>query len=268
MKITWLTDIHLNFLAIEKREKLYNEIIEEKPNSILISGDIAEADSISDILIEIENNVKLPVYFVMGNHDYYGSTVASVKTKIHELTNTHNNLCWIAEENYKTLTPNTLLVGVDGWADGRYGDYDHSSIVLNDSLMITELFQAKCLGKTELLQAMQVLADKDALCMQEQLNNAVQQTPKQIIVLTHVPPFAEACVYQNQQTNCDFLPFFSSKATGDILLAVAKKYPEIHFIVLCGHTHEATSYQALSNLVVKVGGAKYGKPKVVETITL
>ena len=36
----------------------------------------------------------------------------------------------------------TVLLGHDGWADARYGDFDHSSVTLNDSRLIAELFQA------------------------------------------------------------------------------------------------------------------------------
>ena len=30
------------------------------------------------------------------------------------------------------------MVGHDGWADGRYGDYDRSDVILNDYLKIRE----------------------------------------------------------------------------------------------------------------------------------
>jgi 3',5'-cyclic-AMP phosphodiesterase len=37
------------------------------------------------------------------------------------------------------LTPNTALVGHDGWGDGRLGDLNWSGVILNDFLLIEEL---------------------------------------------------------------------------------------------------------------------------------
>jgi hypothetical protein len=50
MKLTWLTDIHLNFLELEEHKSFYQTIINENSDVILISGDIAEAPSIADLL--------------------------------------------------------------------------------------------------------------------------------------------------------------------------------------------------------------------------
>jgi predicted phosphohydrolase len=268
MKLVWLTDTHLNVLDKEQRNAFYAEITSVKAQAILISGDIAEANSISGYLVELERALTCPIYFVLGNHDFYGSNVASVTTNIHEIAKSYDNLVWLTETDYSVLTKDILLVGVDGWADGRYGDYAHSHVVLNDSRMITDLFQKKCLGKTALLKIMQDLANKDASRLRAQLEFAIKKVPKKIIVVTHVPPFAESCAYKDQQTDNDFLPFFSSKATGDVLLEVLQENTKIDFLVLCGHTHEAALHQPLNNLTVKVGGARYGRPKIVEIIEL
>jgi len=64
------------------------------------------------------------------------------------------------------------------------------------------------------------------------------------------------------------LTYFSCKIIGDILLEVANKYPEIDFLVLCGHTHSESNYQALVNLMVKAGKAEYRFPQVQEIILL
>ena len=86
MKLAWLTDIHLNFVEDEVREKFYQEIIKTKPEGLLISGDIAEAPSISEILIEMSQKINKPIYFVLGNHDYYYGEVLNVRKAI-----THGN---------------------------------------------------------------------------------------------------------------------------------------------------------------------------------
>ena len=70
MKLAWLTDIHLNFLDANERKHFYQEIINTECDSVLISGDIAEAPSIKNILQELAIFIKKPIYYILGNHDY------------------------------------------------------------------------------------------------------------------------------------------------------------------------------------------------------
>lgn len=175
---------------------------------------------------------------------------------------------WLPASGMQVLAGNTILVGQDGWADGRLGDYQNSRVAINDSRMITDLFQAKILGKFQLLEKMQVLADADAMQLQNDLQLAVNRDPKKIIVLTHVPPFKESCMHMGKISDDNWLPYFSSKIIGDVLLEVANKYPLIDFLVLCGHTHSEANYQVLPNLLVKAGKAEYRYPQLQEMIVL
>jgi hypothetical protein len=45
-------------------------------------------------------------------------------------------------------------------------------------------------------------------------------------------------------SNNDFMPFFSSKVMGDVLLEIVTNNKEINFLVLAGHTHHQAEYQA------------------------
>ncbi len=85
---------------------------------------------------------------------------------------------------------------------------------------------------------------------------------KNIIILTHIPPFKESCLHNGIISNNDWLPYFSSKATGDILIDIAIKNPSIEFLTYCGHTHSSGFYQPLKNLTIKAGGAEYYKPEI------
>ena len=55
--------------------------------------------------------------------------------------------------------------------------------------MIADLFQEKILGKSHLVEKMQQLADLDANALQHDLNQAITQHPKKIIVLTRFRSF-------------------------------------------------------------------------------
>lgn len=266
MKIAWLTDIHLNFVDKNTRDNFYHKIVNTQCDAVIISGDIAEATSVEGILKEMANYIKKPIYFVLGNHDYYRGQVESVHTKIIELTKSQKHLYWLPEAGIQQLDNATILLGQDGWADGRLGNYYGSNVTLNDSRLITDLFQQQILGKKQLLEKMQALADHDASQLKTQLEQAVSIQPKKIIAVMHVPPFKEASTYRGKISDDNYLPFYASKVIGDILMQVAIKNTAIEFLVLCGHTHGEARYQPLPNLTVKTGGAEYYNPMIQEIL--
>lgn len=266
MKLAWLTDIHLNFIDDVARQKFYQEIVSTGCDGVLISGDIAEAPCLIDILNNMAEYIDKPIYFVLGNHDYYRGQIQEVHDAMTGLTKNNDKLFWLPVSGMQKLDNNTFLIGQDGWADGRLGDYQNSRVVLNDSRMIADLFQEKILGKYQLLEKMQQLADADAMKLQNDLKQVVSQTPKKIIILTHVPPFKEACLHEGKISGDDWLPYFSSKIIGDVLLTTAKQNPKIEFLVLCGHTHNEACYQPLVNLTILVGRSDYGSPSIQEIV--
>lgn len=268
MKLAWLTDIHLNFLEIGERNSFYEKILQSGSDAVLITGDIAEAPSLVRILNEMEHHINKPIYFVLGNHDYYRGNIQEVREAITKVSQSNPQLFWLGASGIQMLNSFTALLGQDGWADGRLGDYQNSRVVLNDSRLIKDLFQANLLGRFHLLEKMQQLADQDASKLEDDLLKVIKHKPQKIVILTHVPPFKEACTYQGRMSDDDWLPFFSSKATGDILERTAERNQDIKFLVLCGHTHGKADVQILNNLTVKAGGAEYYRPEVQDLIVL
>jgi predicted phosphohydrolase len=259
-KIAWLTDIHLNFLKYDARVEFYQSINKTGANAILITGDIAEATDLCEILSEFSAQTNMPIYFVLGNHDYYAGSVANVREKILKLCAKNTDLIWLGKPEIVTLNNYTALVGHDGWADARYGDFDHSPVNLNDSRLITELFQALLLNKSALRNEMQQLADADAETLARTLNEVINSTCKKVIIATHVPPFPECCWHKDQISDKNWLPYFASKATGDVIADIAQKHPGYKFLVLCGHTHTRSATKIFSNLEVRAGAAEYYRP--------
>lgn len=268
MKLAWLTDIHLNFIDLARRRQFYQEIVDSTCDRLLISGDIAEAPCIKELLQELSRFIKKPVYFVLGNHDYYRGQVSEVQSDMTDLTKSDEFLFWLPASGPLRLNDNTFLVGQDGWADGRLGNYYESRVVLNDSRMIADLFQEKILGRSQLLAKMQQLADHDAEQLRIQLIDAVKEHPKKIIVLTHIPPFKEVCSHEGEINNDDWLPYFSSKAIGEVLTNICTNHPEINFLVLCGHTHDKAQYSPFSNLIVEAGHAEYNAPEIQKIVLI
>lgn len=71
VQLGWMTDIHLNFLAMPQIDAWLEIIGGDNPDILVITGDIGEAHTVADYLIRMVKRLDIPIYFVLGNHDYY-----------------------------------------------------------------------------------------------------------------------------------------------------------------------------------------------------
>ena len=287
MKLAWLTDIHLNFLNRESRTAFYEGLKAYNVDGFMITGDIGEQSDVEEFLMGLQLTVKKPVYFVLGNHDYYGGSVEYVRKAMDEMMEANPALHYLTKTGPSDLPiSKTMILGVDGWADARNGNYKGTLIELNDSNYINELWERKRFragmgninGDTDpLFEKMRELADADAAKLAEYIEQAIiyplPQEPEykgpkinRLIILTHVPPFEEVAYYRGKVSEPDFLPFYTSKATGDVLLSAAKTHSDVHFEVYCGHTHGSAYAKLLPNLEAFCGESDYEYPKIQKVI--
>lgn len=264
-KLAWLTDVHLNFLTPEKRVSFYQRFKEQDIDAVLITGDIAETPNLGLLLTEFSTYINKTIYFVLGNHDYYHDSVKNVHKSVLDLCEKNNLLHWLGKPELIKLSDKEILIGLDGWADARYGNFASSPIQLSDRYLIEDLVIAQNKSPADLQKQMQELADADVENFAKILDKALRYQPKKMIIATHIPPFAECCRYHGLPSHPNWYPFLSSKATGDLLSQTARQYPQIQFLVLCGHTHMPYRTK-ISNLEIWVGKAEYAKPELQEII--
>jgi 3',5'-cyclic-AMP phosphodiesterase len=256
-RLAWLTDLHLNFLSPPAQEAFIGNLAQTDADAFLLGGDIGEANDVGDHL-EAFSNLGKPVYFVLGNHDFYHGTIAGVREKVEALAIESPNLHWLPRSGVVPLTTETGLIGHDGWGDGRLGTYYRSRVILNDWRLIGEFAG---LPERERLDVLQALGDEAAALFRAVLPDALDRF-RHVLVLTHVPPFREACWHEGRISDDEWLPHFTCKAAGDVLAEAMASRPDRQMMVLCGHTHGAGEAQVLPNLRVLTGGAKYGSPVV------
>jgi Icc-related predicted phosphoesterase len=260
MRLAWLTDLHLNFLRTPAREAFLRTLAETDADAFLVGGDTGEADDVAGYLNELDNAVQRPLYFVLGNHDFYGCTIAGVREKVRRLCRGCERLHWLPEAGVVPLTGDTCLVGHDGWGDGRLGDYHGSDVVLNDWGLIGE-FGGSDEPPAERLAKLHALGDEAGAHFRSVLPRALAQF-RHVVVLTHVPPFREACWHEGRLSDDAWLPHFTCQTAGDALAEAMRAYPDREMTVLCGHAHGAGEAQIMPNLRVLTGGAVYGAPTV------
>lgn len=95
MRLAWLTDIHLNFISDEGVDALCAAVAESEPDAVLIGGDISEAEPLAEHLTAIAGRLTRPIYFVLGNHDYYRSSIAAVRDQVARLCERVEHLHWL-----------------------------------------------------------------------------------------------------------------------------------------------------------------------------
>src|ERR1051325_7265267 len=95
----WLTDIHLNFLTDDQVDEFLSAVNEERADVVLIGGDIAESHDVARYLEWIDHSIEAPVYFVLGNHDYYHGSIREVRARVAQCAAQSRHL------HYLTVSP-------------------------------------------------------------------------------------------------------------------------------------------------------------------
>jgi len=262
MQLAWLTDIHLNFIGEAEFGPFCRKVVAESPDAVLIGGDIGEAHNVLNYLRRLDSSLGLPIFFVLGNHDFYEGSVREVRARVDNLCRGSTGLRWLNRSGVIPLSRTTCLVGHDSWADGRYGDFENSTLFVNDFHRIRDLILPDAASR---LQAIRRLAEGAAAHFREVLPEALSGFRK-VLVLTHAPPFREVCRYRGHSSEDQSLPHYSCKIVGDILREAMRSYPDREMTVLCGHTHSRASARILPNLLALAGSATYGKPEVQRII--
>lgn len=260
LKLAWATDIHLNFAPPAQVEAFVAEL--GQGDAVLLTGDLAEATDVEAWLVRLADRLRRPLWFVLGNHDYYGGRIPEVRARITALCQDHPHLRWLPAAGVVHLSDKAALVGHDGWGDARNGDFMKTPVRLNDHVWIDGLND---LPRAELRRRLQALGDESAAHLRAVLPAALAQYPA-VIVATHVPPFVESCWHEGRTSTWEWTADFSNQAAGAALLEMADAFPDREILVLCGHTHGQGEATLRPNLRVWTGGAEYGEPALQRLI--
>jgi predicted phosphohydrolase len=271
--------------AISKPKKLrkFLESIEKtEAKNIVITGDISCCEihprkNAPKLLVHLEMISKAAgpdrmVYFVLGNHDYWQTSIDQVRKVIsHFHTNMpvrYSNLRWLGASAPIPLNNETVLVGHDGWYDGRNGDtlgLLRTNSFMNDWWKIMDFSEAMLGGIVHdipfLLSTMERLADTGTEFIKKNVLEAINSGFKKIVIATHFPPFAESALDSRKgRVDIFWVGLYSNRLLGIELLDIAQNHPEIEILILCGHAHSGCTYRK-DNVTCLTGQAEYGSPK-------
>jgi predicted phosphohydrolase len=255
--LLWLTDLHLDRADDQRRNELFESIRLSKAEAVVITGDISTARLLPLHLRELAAAASpKPVYFVLGNHDFFGSSIAVVDSVVSGVCREHANLHHLGQGEIIRLSSDTALVGHRGWADGRMG-WGSRTLARNPDFAAIRDF--KGLSKEDAFALLHKLGQDSSYYLRGLLPYALT-CYDHVIVATHVPPFTKGACFTNKP--CDWLrqPFYTNIAMGGFLLRQAQAFPSKQITVLAGHTHCAAEVRPLPNLTLKVGEARPGGP--------
>lgn len=257
-KIAWASDIHLNMLS-ENAPRVFGECIRKETGAdkLIISGDITVAHSLIRTLRELRDGFGGTIYFVLGNHDYWMSSIEFTRRSVIREFKKSKKLIWLDGVDYINLD-GVALLGSGGIYDIRLGLGTRSPFELNDFIYIDE-FNHKSIW--DIATVAQKLADNWAKESKDKLQRAALACNK-VLFVTHVPPFPGVSFYKGAKSSQASLPLYTNSALGNVLADVAADNPSTQFLVLCGHTHYAGTYDHFDNLRVIAAKAIYKYPDV------
>jgi len=272
LRIGWLSDVHLDHPSRSGLTRFLLRLGEVDADVWVVSGDIGEAHTFERHLGLLWATLRRPLFFVLGNHDFYGSSIREVRGRL-EKGLPNPGIVWLTgappvyfasgsgDSAHSTLQ--VALVGDEGWGDARLGDAEGSDVDISDFHFVEELVG---LPKPQLIRKCRELGDEARSRVAPKLEEAASRAAG-VCLVTHVPPFEGAAWYRGKTSEPEWLPWFSCAALGDALLDCARRHPEVSFAVLCGHTHGAGLYSPFPNVIVFTGPAEYGKPRVQGVLT-
>jgi predicted MPP superfamily phosphohydrolase len=84
--LTWLTDLHLEFCSHRTRDRFYHSINQAPGEIVIITGDLSAGPHRLGQYTELAEQIRKPIYFVLGNHDRYGTTFENAEAVVERVT--------------------------------------------------------------------------------------------------------------------------------------------------------------------------------------
>ena len=262
--VAWWTDPHFELLSEVQRKQVLDAWSEASADCGIITGDISHGSSTLSWLRQLAAVFPRPIYFVLGNHDFYGTSIVRQRDAARKLCDEVANLTYLTSSDVISLSSDTALVGHDGWGDMREGDWEGTGVRPPDLDAIEDLIEVAG-DRHGLCRRLRQLGDEAAEHFDKVLPEALEQH-KRVIVATHVPPFREASWYDGENSTPAWLPFFCCRIVGEVLIEMAERYPDREVSVLCGHCHGTGEVGIRENLHVRTGGAEPCSPQVQGTV--
>lgn len=270
-KYVWITDTHFNVREnslIADLKLIENAMNQESADGLILSGDISVASKLVSQLGTLEQAVKKPIYFTLGNHDFWGTSYENVDKVMKDLTLMSPFLKYLPASEYLQLGTSTCVIGANTWYDAIIGRPNDSMFIMRDWLEMKDYINAlegdvikssimTHEQKRKIIEVSRNLSRNAVDKIVSGIKAAKRNNIINMIIVSHIPPYRDVCMYNNKLSDELHLPWYTSKLLGDALSTAAAQLPECNFTVLCGHTHSYAEKRMEKNLLVIAGQGDY-----------
>ena len=256
-KLCWMSDLHLDATNDFSQWCFLEKLRVAEFDAAVVTGDVSIANDLEEHLRAVAQAcAPRPVYFVAGNHDFFGSSFAAVDAVLEGLCADLDNLVCLGHGEIVLLGNNAALVGHRGWADGLSGRQQNTGVESSDHERIQDFREIP--DRRHRFAKMAALGAESANYFRSVLPRCLGWT-SHVFIATHFPPFVQATRYGDRQCDRDHLPHFCNLSAGQVLGWFAKR-TQRKMTVLCGHTHCPAEVQFANTLTIRVAGAVRGEP--------
>lgn len=253
-KYLWYSDTHFNFTLPWTRHSFVERIQEQKADGLILTGDISCGITIESTLTFLAKQLEnFPIYLVLGNHDYYGTSFAETHSIVSRLTQKYPHLIWLTEHQNIKVNDGVAFIGDEGWYDARLGDSQFLAYNL-DWIMLADFRELKSFEAKK--KYGEKLADASTARLKSKLIEALKDNHT-VYIITHMPPWAETCRGAGTELEKFWLPYNINSGLGKMIESVMAENENKTAVVLAGHTHVPAIVHVAHNIECLVQGGKY-----------
>lgn len=228
MKALILSDLHLNHWSYDRNIKLIDIVNSADADCILCAGDVDSVRNTHDWNIFLKA-LKIPMFYVMGNHDLYGSHIKEATNTLNEYAGFHPYFNFL--HNSVATFRDYIIIGSPLYTDfNLYGkgpieviDSKYSAIADFDSI------------RKNGFDVCGTITPQDYVSLHLEAKAFIKKTiednpDKKLIVLTHWMPSPRCISLKFAGDSCN--PYFATNCDELFYLNESVKY------WVFGHTHE------------------------------
>lgn len=123
-QIVMISDIHIGSRSPLFLNRIVKKIVNLNPDLVIINGDLYDANSVNPDDFKVLNNIKSPIYYITGNHEFY------IKKNIKELLGDTN---MIILQNRSSILGDLQLIGIDDSRDNHKLDRILSDVKIDNN---------------------------------------------------------------------------------------------------------------------------------------
>src|SRR5258708_1792452 len=253
VKYLWISDTHL---LPWQRYKFLSCILDIRPQGVFLTGDISHSGfTLIDDLEFIAKRIGRPLYFTMGNHDFWFSSFEKVSNQLTSICKKYPNLVWIDRAGVVPLNDEAALIGQMGWYSADQGNPEYIKYTF-DWFMIEDFRKLKTWNQR--FELFRELAKKDAEKLANKLEEAIE-TYKTVYALTHFGGWPEGSRHNSIISEEFWKPYNTNSYLGPALEKVMEKHKKRRLYLFSGHVHSAATLHINRCIEARVGRGSYHK---------